>query len=97
MELVRGRGRRRVRSVDGGLEPGSIRLALHDEVVGGVLEAVDGALREQDVVEHGEPLGGVAVAADDHRGAAGALQEELVDVLAFLLGHRLQDEVIEQK
>jgi hypothetical protein len=42
------------------------------------LEAVDGALREQHVVEHREPLGGVAIARDD-RGVPRALEEELVD------------------
>src|SRR4051794_31178788 len=45
-------------------EPRPVRLTLHDEVVGRVLEAVDRALREQHVVEHREPLGGVAIARD---------------------------------
>src|SRR5579872_2792319 len=80
--------RRRVGGVERWLLPGSIGLAIDDEVVGGVFESVDGALREQHVVEHGEPLGGVAVARDDHRGASGALQKELIDVLlsSLLIG-----------
>jgi len=41
----------RVVVVDLGLEPGSVGLALDDEVVGGVDEAVDGALGLEQVVE----------------------------------------------
>ena len=53
--------------------------------------------KRQDVVEHREPLGGIAIAADDHRGASGALEEELIDVLALLLAHRLQGEVVDEE
>src|SRR3984885_1161544 len=58
--LDRSRRRRRV-LVDGGLEASAVGLAVDDEVVGVVLESVDGALRQQGVVEDGEPLTGVAV------------------------------------
>jgi hypothetical protein len=40
-------GGRRVVVADLGLEPATVRLASDDQVVGVVLEAVDGALREQ--------------------------------------------------
>jgi hypothetical protein len=73
---------RRVGGVECWLEPGAVRLAFDDEVVGGVSKSIDGALGEQDVVEHREPLGGVAIGGDDHRGASGALEEELV-VLSY--------------
>jgi hypothetical protein len=57
MELLLHRwriGRRRGR-VDGGLEARAIRLAFDDEVVGGVLEAIDRALREEHVRGDEEP------------------------------------------
>src|SRR5580658_510450 len=93
--LVGRRGRWWVGGIERGLEPGPVGLALDDEVVGGVLESVDGALREQHIVEHREPLGGVAIAGNDHRGPARALEEELIDVLALLLGHGLEREVVD--
>jgi hypothetical protein len=51
------------------LPPRPVRLALDDQIVGGVLEAIDGALGAQHVVEHGDPLAGVPVAGEDRRGA----------------------------
>jgi hypothetical protein len=47
------------------------------------------------IVEHRKPLGSVAVAADDHRAATGALEEQLIDILAFLLAHGFEREVVE--
>jgi hypothetical protein len=41
------------------------------------------------------PFPGIAVARDDHGSATGALEEELVDVAAFLFAHGLESEVIE--
>ena len=87
----------RILGVESRFESRPIRLALDDEVVGGVLESIDGALREKHVVEHREPLGGVAVARDDHRAASGAFEEELIDVLALLLTHRLEGEVVDDE
>jgi hypothetical protein len=40
--------------------------------------------------EHPDPLGSVAIARDDRRCATGALDEELIDVLALLAAHRLR-------
>src|SRR6185437_9506116 len=54
-------------------------------------------LCEQDIIEHREPLGGVAVGCEDHRCAARALEEELVDVLTLLLVHGLEREVVEDE
>jgi hypothetical protein len=71
-------------------------IALDDEVEGGVLESIDSALREQHVVEHCEPLAGVAIAGDDHRRASCALEEELIDVATLLFTHRLEGEVVEE-
>ena len=39
------------------LEARPVRLPIDDEVVGGVLESIDRALRRVHVVEHPEPLG----------------------------------------
>ena len=61
--------RRRSVVVDVGLQPLAIRLAVDDQVVRIVLESIDSALREKRVVEDGEPIGGVAIARDDRRGA----------------------------
>src|SRR5215216_2770961 len=80
--------RRRPVLLDVGLEAWTIRLAVDDEVVGVVLEAIDGTLAEQRVVEDGEPVGGVAIAGDDRSRASSALDEELVDVAALVAGHR---------
>src|SRR5260370_4880409 len=93
--LHRRRGRRRVRGIKRWLESRSIGLAFDDEVVGGVPEAIDGALREEHVVEHREPLRRVSVAGDDHRRATGALEEELIDILTLLLPHRLAPRVVQ--
>jgi len=60
-------------------------------------EAVDGALREQGLVEGGEPLGGVAVAGDDRGCASRALDDELVDVTALVAGHGLEREVVDDE
>src|SRR5579862_3571952 len=84
-------------AVDLRLEAGPIRLALDDEVVGGIHEAIDGALGEQDVVEHPQPLGGVAVAGEDDGGASGPLDEELINVLALLAAHGLEGEVVDDE
>ena len=95
--LHRGRSRRRVRGIERRLESRSIGLAFNDEVVGGVPETIDGALREQHVVEHREPLGRVSIARDDHRRAPRALEEKLVDVFALLLGHGLERKVVKDQ
>ena len=89
--------RRRWELVDVGLEPRSVGLAVDDEVEGVVLEAIDGALGQERVVEDGDLLGGVAVAADDGRGAGVALDEELVDVPALVAGHGLEGEVVDDE
>jgi hypothetical protein len=43
--------------VEFGFELGAVGLALHHEIERSILEAVDSALGEQHVVEHGDPLG----------------------------------------
>lgn len=55
------RVRRLLKLLVGLRELALLRCGRASRYVGGVLESIDGALREQDVVEHGEPLGGVAV------------------------------------
>src|SRR5688572_13170391 len=79
------------------LEPRPVRLAFDDEVEGCVLETIDGALSEEHVVKHGDPLAGVAVAGDDHGGSASALEKELIDVAALFFGHGLEREVVEDE
>src|ERR1700690_3909611 len=88
---------RRIFCIEGWFESRPVRLALDDEVVGGVLESMDGALREKYIIKNREPLGSIAVAPDDHRAAPGAFQEELIDVFAFLLTHRLESEVVDDE
>src|SRR5712691_343622 len=96
-DLGGGRFRRWISRIELWLEPRSIGFAFHNEVVRRVFESIDGTLCEKDVVEHCDPLRGVTVAGDDRRSTSGALKEELVDVLALLLSHRLEREVIEDE
>ena len=62
-----GEGRRRIALVELRLESGPIGLSVDDQVKRVVLVAVDRALRQQRVVEGGNPLRGVAVAGHDRR------------------------------
>lgn len=66
---------------------------LHDHVVRGVLESIDCALREQDVVEHREPLAPVAIARHEGRRASGAPDDRLVDVATLFTAHRFERDV----
>src|SRR6516165_6992080 len=99
MQVLFGRGRRwrRVSGIERRLLPRSIRLTIDDEVVGGVLESIDGALGEQHIIEHRQPLGSVAIAGDDHGRSTGALEEQLVDVFALLFAHGIEREVIDDE
>ncbi len=56
MDLLLHRWRRGQRSgrVDGWFQASPIRLAVDDEVVSGVFEPIDSALREDHVIEHRE-------------------------------------------
>src|SRR6185295_6745151 len=89
--------RRRSESLDVRLESRPIGVAIDDQVESVVLEAVDGALSEERIVESGYPLRGVSVARHHRREARIPLDEELVDVTAFLAAHRLQCEVVDDE
>jgi hypothetical protein len=84
-------------SIDVWLEPRPIGLPLDNQVVGVVSESIERTLREDIVVEEGEPVGGVAIARDDGRGFSGALDEQLVHVATFLSGHWFEDEVVKDE
>ena len=62
------------------LEPGAIRFALDDEVVGVAGEAIDGALRAHGIGKGREPFVRAAIRGDDDRAGAIALEEQVVEV-----------------
>jgi len=72
-------------------------LALDDDLVSVVSEPVERALGEDRVVEQGDPLLDGAVAGDDGRGAAVALEDHLVEVARLLRAQAAQAEVVEDE
>jgi len=84
----------RAAGLDVGLEPRSVRFAFNHEIVGVVGESIYCALSEEHVIEHGEPLVGVAVTGDERGCARVALDEELIDISAFFATHGLEREVV---
>lgn len=57
-----------------------VGLALDDDLIGVVREAVDGGLREDGVVEERDPLVDRAIAGEDRRGAPVPFEDDLVEV-----------------
>ncbi len=55
-------------------------VSLHDELVGVVCQAIEGALGEDRIVEQRDPLVDGAVAGEEGGGAAVALEDHLVEV-----------------
>jgi hypothetical protein len=53
---------------------------LHDDLMGTVSEAVQGAIGEDGIIEAGDPLLDGAVARDERRGPAMTLDEDIVEV-----------------
>jgi hypothetical protein len=75
----------------------AVALALHDDLVGVVGEAVEGTLDQDGVIEEGGPLVDSPVGGDDGGGAAVALDDDLVEVAGVLGIEAAQAEVVEDE
>jgi len=58
----------------------AVAVALDDDLIGIVREAIEGALSEDGVVEEGDPFFDAAVGCHDGRGAPVAFDDDLVEV-----------------
>ena len=72
-------------------------LALEDDLVGVVSEAVQGALSQDRILEQGDPLVERPVAGKDRRAASMALENDLVEIPGLLGGEAAQAEVIDDQ
>ena len=70
---------------------------LHDNLMGAVGEAVEGAVGQDRIVEERDPLVHRPVARDEGRGAAAPLDEDVVDVARLLRRERAEPEVVEDE
>lgn len=75
----------------------AVAVALDRDLVGVVSEAIEGALGEHRVVEEGDPLVDGAVARDERRSAAMALEDHLVEVARLAGVEAAQAEVVEDE
>ena len=83
-------------TLDGARRPGRPQpRALHDDLMGAVSEAIEGAIGEDGVVEERHPFVHRAIARDDGGGALIPLDADIVEVAGLLGGELSQAEVVE--
>ena len=71
--------------------------AFYDDLVAGVGEPVEGAVAQDGVVEESEPLVDSPVGGDDEAGGTMPGDDQLVEVYGLLLGHPVEDRVVEDE
>ena len=76
---------------------GAVAVAFHDDLVGVVGEAVEGALGEDGIVEEGDPLVDGPVGSDDGGGPTVALDDDLVEVAGLLGIEPAEPEVVDDE
>jgi hypothetical protein len=75
----------------------SVAVALDDDLVGVVGEAINRTLGEDGIVEERDPLVDGAVAGDDGGGAAVAFEDDLVEIAGLLGVEAAQAEVVDDE
>ena len=72
----------------------AIGLALDDELVGAVAEAIQSALAQQRFIKDRHPFLHAAVRGEDRRAAGVAFDQQIVEVGSRLAGEFLQPEIV---
>jgi hypothetical protein len=74
-----------------------VALALDDDLIGVVGEAVDGGLREDRVIEQRDPLVDRPIAREERRRAPMALEDDLVEVARLARVEAPEAEVVDDQ
>ena len=78
-------------------EPLPVAGSFDDDLVGGVGEAVQGAVAQDGIVEEAEPLFDGPVGGDDEAGGPVLADDQMVEVIRLLGGEAVKAQIVEDQ